>query len=371
MNAPVGGYRARGLTLARDASVELQLEAGLRAAGEDLRARLGSRALRALVLVGSAARGEAGVVVRRGAPAIDNDLDFIAVVDQPRRRTPVLQAWARTWTERLGTEVDVWGVTSARWYTPPATLFWLDVVQGGARMVVGDGDWLRCLPRRSVAGLPAEERGRLLSNRATGLALSSLPGPHGERSIRARHAHKAVMACGDAWLLSQGDYPSRLSDRLDRLVRVGARAIELAEAYEEALRYRRRPDRWTPPVNFEDWYGATVASCRRWHLELEARRTGAPASLDAWLSGPWRRMFPARVDSRPWAGPLRSAQAVATGCARLDVEGLCHPRERLARVSLALAYGDAEQRRLGLDLLGASDEADAHDRLTRLVRLGS
>lgn len=371
MNAPVSWYGARGMTLSRDAVVEASLAAGLRAAGDDLRAQLGPRGLRALVLVGSAARGEAGVVMRGGKPIIDNDLDFIALVDHPRRRSRTLTTWARDWTERLGTEVDVWGVTSARWYAPPATLFWLDVTQGGARMVVGENDWLRCLPTRSAAALPAEERGRLLSNRATGLALSSLPGRHAERSVRARHAHKAVLACGEALLLSKGDYPGRLSDRLDRLVRLGAEAYDLAEAYADALRFRVRPDRWTPKSSFGNWYAGTVALCRRWHLELEARRTGAPALVDAWLSGPWRRMFPARVDSRRFAGPLRSVQAMASGCSRVDAEGWHHPRERLARVSLALAYGDAKQRRVGMDLLGADDEADAHRRLLRLVRLGS
>ncbi|MBX7196778.1 MAG: nucleotidyltransferase domain-containing protein [Sandaracinaceae bacterium] len=331
---------------------------------------------RALLLVGSYARAEGGVVIRDGAPRPYNDLDLVAVVDRVERGThEALKAIAHHFEPRAGVSVDLWPIEIHRLSPPPRTLFWLDVSLGGVKLVDGDATVLSRVALRP-RDVPLEEAGRLLANRAVGLALSQLD-DEGARSEmdsavrdddRTRHLHKAVLACGDALLLAAGAYVGSVEGRREALAKLaGAPHVteELVGAYAAACRFRARPA--TPKDR--GWEGATLRTIARAHLAFEALRVGAPEDPEAYARTKLA-LFPVLPDVRP-LGRLGSAlRARAAGVPLLPWVG--HPRERLARVAVALAYGGARTRPVAEQLLGTrgADARIIRDRLLVLSHRG-
>lgn len=165
--------------------------------------------LHALVLTGAFSRGEGSI--RDDRPV--NDYDLLAL-----RRSPGGGAryhdLARSLSERVGIEVDLVPVWRQRLPHVGRKLFWLDVALGG-RVLVGDPDALRALPRMGPAGLAPLEVARLLGNRAAGLLLA-LPGPAApvDRAQADLQSAKAVIGALDAALLHRGLYAPRLRERL-------------------------------------------------------------------------------------------------------------------------------------------------------------
>jgi len=308
---------------------------------------LGAR-LAALLLVGSYARGEGGVVERRGALHPYNDFDLVAVVrGGGRGLRSRLAAIGHAWTARLGVDVDIYPVGAPALASPPPTLFWLDVALGGVRVLAGDERLLDAVRRLRPRDVPLEEAARLLANRAVGLALSNLERAPADRTRPQRHVHKAALAVGDALLLAADRYQPTVAARAEALrglagaPRVGP---ALVARYEDAARFRLRPERWAPPAGepLDLWLAAAVADLGRRHLAFERLRAGAPSDVAAFAA--WSgRLYPRLSDVRPGGALLASLRAAARAEAPL-LPWTGHPRERLARVAVALAYGGADPR---------------------------
>src|SRR5687767_1520182 len=188
------GRAPASLTLCKDADAEARIQRDLRALSVALTSAMGP-SLRTLLLVGSYARGDGGAT-SRGAY---NDFDLVAVVP---RDTSALRAdltrFTEEWTARLGVHVEIWPLEERRLEAIPPTLFWLDVSLGGVRILAGDRSVEAFLHRIETRDVPLSECGRLLANRAVGLAISNLEGSSATDESLARHAHKAALACGDA-----------------------------------------------------------------------------------------------------------------------------------------------------------------------------
>lgn len=344
----------------------------------DVRATL---APRALLLVGSYARAEGGAVLRGGALRPYNDLDLVVVVRRIEPGTaPALEQIARRWTERLQIAVDLWPIEESRLSPPPRTWFWLDVSLGGVRVVDGDRRVLQAVQVRP-RDVPLEEAARLLANRALGLALSRLDeeGARSETAAavrdddRVRHLHKAALACGDAWMLSAGVYvggSARRSEVLARLEPAPAVGPDLVAAYRDACRFRARPDRWRPARgDVAAWAEEVRPVIARAHLAFEAMRVGSPEDPLGYSTFAGR-LFPELPDVRP-LGPFVSAlRARRDGLPLFSSVGpwVGHPRERLARVAMAIAHGDESARRVAGELLGTRG-ADAAAWRSALVTL--
>jgi hypothetical protein len=248
-------------------------------------------------------------------------------------------------------------------------------------VVSGSASIIARLRRLSPRRVPLDECGRLLANRAVGLALSNLEPVSGHEDRLARHGHKAIFACGDVRLLACDRYrPSHVEKlaELERLEGCPAVGAELVAAYRDALGFRVRPDRWRPPDgDLASWYARIRALAARSHLGYEAWRVGAPGeprALATW-SG---RVFRDLPDVRPGAAPLAALRAALERAAPL-LPYLGHPRERLARVAAALAYApdDPETRATAAALLGVRVRAGQrapdtvlHERLRALVLRG-
>jgi hypothetical protein len=351
-----------------DALVEARIARDLRVVGERLRASLGPR-LVASLLLGSYARGEGGVVVGAdGQLAPYNDYDVVAVVRRGARglRAPLV-AIGHELTREVGVEVEVWPVDEADLDPPPRTLLWLDAALGGARVLEGDAGVLPRLARLDLRHVPLEEAARLAANRAVGLALSRLEGP-GRDLLRAmRHGHKAILACGDATLLATGRYRPTLAERALELGRMAGAPLVSAEdaaAYDSAVRFHARP---TCAGASEAAFDALRRRAGRWHLAIEAWRAGAPTIPLAFVA------FPGRVyrdlADVPIAGWPAAVRAVLAGAAPVS-PWLGHPRERLARAAVALAYGEPFEpsRDVAARVLGAPS-GRPEDLLAALARL--
>lgn len=368
-----------GFTLWGDERAEARVQRDLALVAHEVRHRLGG-ALCALLLLGGYARGEGGVVLRDGEPAPFNDYDFVAVVARGAVEGSGLAACERVLSEQIGVAVDLFPVREDRLARVPATLLWLDASLGGVRLVEGDPRVLARLRRLGPRDVPLDEAGRLLANRAVGLALSNLEPVGGREGRLARHGHKAALACGDAVLLAAARYRPTLAERLRELERLaGAPRVpaELVARYADAVRFRRRPDLWRPAGgDLAAWYREARTWVARWHLDYEAWRVGAPrdpADFARWKD----RLYPRMPDVRRFAAVASAVRLARAGAAPLW-PFIGHPRERLARVGVALAYGieradclAAAARLLGLPSLSSEPAARsaAHARVERLARL--
>ena len=357
--------RASPATAVRDPGLEARVAHEVELAGARIAEALGPR-LRALLLVGSYGRGEGGALGKEGRLAPDNDYDLVAVVDGGARGLrPLLGETCARISASLRFDVEAWPIDAAELARLPPTLFWLDAARDGACLVRGDEATAARLRPITARQVPLDECGRLLANRAVGLALSNLEVAADPLRL-ARHAHKAVLACGDALLLAADRYLPRQEQRLralEALQDAPAVGPELVSAYREALVFRARPDRWQPPRPLQQWYaGARDLVCRA-HLAFESWRAGAP--VDPLAFAGWRGTLYRRLpDVRSAA--LSAFGAALSGDAPLRPY-LGHPRERLARAAVALAYGaGSEHRAAAARLLGAPDASAAE--LSRRLR---
>ncbi|MFO0661600.1 MAG: hypothetical protein U0165_17475 [Polyangiaceae bacterium] len=363
-------------TLRGDCSSEQRVSSDLATLGSSLRAAFGKRLKLALV-VGGFARGEGAMSLVEGSLVPHNDYDLLALVEpslpgDTRRRIEL----ENTWTRKLGVHVEIAFIDDSTLKHPPHTLFWLDVSLGGARVIAGDSSMLSELPQLRARQIPLDEAGRLLANRAVGLALSSLDGPEAIEAVKVRHLHKAVLACGDALLLSADRYTSSLEKRLEALMMLGdapAVGAWLVDAYADAIAYRLDTTSWRPDRESTSvWFSRVKRLVAERHLAFEHWRVGAPVEVAAFV-GHSSELFETRADAR--LDPrLAAARAFLAGAAPL-FPFVGHPRERLARVAIGLAYDrDGTGRRSALNLLGlphtAGDDA-VRASLLRLRSVGS
>ncbi len=367
-----------GRTLVADLAAERRIDLDLADVRDAVAGALGARMV-ALLLVGGYARREGSVVARQGGLGPYNDYDLVAVVRGRTRpvRGPLADLGTRL-RERLSVDVDVWPISERDLGRVPPTLFWLDVSLGGAEVLAGDAAVLERIRPVEPRDVPLDECGRLLANRATGIALSNLEAE--DRDLRcARHAHKAVLAAGDARLLTANRYSGTFAERLaviEQLAHAPAVGPTLVDAYRDAVAFRARPDAWTPPGgDLRRWYARTCDDVGRWHLDYEAWRVGAPFTPRAFAR--WRgRLYRRAPDLRRGGRAFAAARAALRREAPL-LPWLGHPRERLARVSVLLAYGahDVGCRREAALLLGigpgrADDRQALHAALRTLSERG-
>ena len=352
------------LTACRDPGFEARVLRDLAAAGDRLAHELGPR-LRALLLVGSFARGEGGAALVDGRLQPDNDYDLVAVVNHgaARLRRP-LAALCRELSASLKADVEAWPLDEAALPRLPPTLFWLDAARGGVRLVRGSAEVAARLRPLAPRQVPLEECGRLLANRAVGLALTNLE-VAGDARRALRHGHKSILACGDALLLAVDRYAATLPERaaaLESLRDAPAVGAELSQAYRDAVEQRFQPGVALPEAG---WYARIRSVACRAHLAFEAWRAGTPLDPLGYAEhrAPLYRQLP---DVR--SGLVAALLAAAAGDAPL-LPWLGHPRERLARAAVALAYGEEPGHRAAAARLLGSGAAPAalHGALLRLA----
>jgi len=361
-HAPPWGQEAVGLhcgtayTSDRNPDAERMVEAAVGIAREVIGNGLGHD-MEALLLVGGYAGGEGTVEWVDGLPRIHNDLDLVAVVSSARRarslraRCHVLSKEA---TLRAKAVVDVYPVPRAELARKSGKLIWLDAAVRGVRLVAGNPRVIEPLAEFATRGVVLEEVGRLLMNRATGVALSRLAFLAGEdsedvRRTAARHIAKMWLSLGDGLLLTSAQYMRRGEDRhamLLSLARVGASWVtDVSEGFQNGLQYRKAPmDHEVGPHEF------AAACALMWPAfrAVESHRLGCPPwETSREFAADDRYRFPSLVDVS-WTGKALSGPRAALQGALSWTQGWKHPRELLSRVAGLLAFGEASASDLGL-----------------------
>lgn len=316
--------------------------------------------LEALVLIGGYAGGEGAIDWVDGRPAIHNDVDLVAVVPSARRarslraRCVLVSDQA---SEASGATVDVFPIGRAELARPNGKLLWLDAAVRGAKVIAGDAGVLEPLTRFGVRQVVAGEVGRLVMNRATGLALSRLAFAAGsdEEARAARHVAKAWLALGDALLLSLDRYAGSSADRLARLealAGIGAPWVGvLADGYARALAYRQDPAAGAvAPDELADQCARMWPVCSAIEAQrLDREPWSNPDDYAAEAAPRFPELVDVPVAGRWLAGP-RAALRGRVSWRR----GGRHPREVLARAAVLLGFSDRQDaaRRTCAEWLG-------------------
>ena len=213
-------------------------------------------------------------------------------------------------------------------------------------VLTGDLTVMRPLDSLGPRSVASGELGRLLVNRATGLALSRLAFEAGDdEAVRgARHVAKAALALGDALLVTVDQYPATLRARLEvlqRLAKVGAPFVRQIEtAYAQAIAFREAP------TEARVFLPALEQACL--HLwgpfaSMEAHRLGTPAATPMDYAEARGARFPELSDVSALGRTLGGLRGALTHTVPWRASRW-HPRESLARAAVVLAF-EAHRRR--------------------------
>lgn len=321
------------------ADLEVRVEADVRLARRAIEERAPASAV---VVAGSAGRGEAGVVPTSDGPRMLNDYDFAVIGPDAAGAADLGPALAAA----LGTDFcDVLAFTTLA--APPSQLLF-DLRYGG-QVVAGDRRALDRLPAWAPAEIPARDTARLLLNRIVGVMLVPLPEQRGEAAVSAFAANqlaKAFTAAGDAHLQIAGDYATRGRERRARLAAL-APALGLdpcwATRIDAAYAFKLEPAAAAAPAGAADF-----AAVRTVIGDAAVRLAG---------------------DGRcPWSMLVESALADEAG--REDDDAFIHARLRAAGLALSPRARAVRLRQRMLDALVALfrhglDGTDEDDVLAR------
>lgn len=235
-------------TLMGDAAFDEMLDKHLSDISDAVKKSVVSKDIVALVLGGGYGRGEGGVFeTSAGQKKLYNDLDFFVITENlnSSRLKKVDQALAdigESFTRKIAVDVDFGPAKTLRQLAKmPFTMMWQELREG--HVLVYGADVLNSLPDHDLHDLPRSEGLRLLLNRGAGLLFAGQC--FRQENINTvdldfigRNLYKAVLACGDVFLILRNQYCLSVQDRLCLLEELGAEDVEL---YRQALRFKLSP----------------------------------------------------------------------------------------------------------------------------------
>ena len=235
--------------------------------------------LAAVVLGGGYGRGEGGVLKTPLGDRLYNDLDFFVFSYGGSRRENEqihceLAKISERWEKVLGIAVDFSPVKNlSSLHRVSHTLMFQELLHGWIP-VWGAVDWAKWIPAMRPDELPFSEAVRLLLNRGMGLMFAGeyLKSGKDDADFVVRNMNKAILGCGDAFLLSAGHYCWRGPERVGafrRFVKQMGLPEEYATSYEEAYQYKLEPIPKLPDAPWERW-----RFCRSFFMETVCRLAG-------------------------------------------------------------------------------------------------
>jgi len=248
--------------------------------------------LTAVILGGGYGRGEGGVVRKEnGEAGLFNDYDMFIIVNglsasARSKYNAALRRASELLTSALGLEVDFSPLKNRQELAGlPATMMWYEL-KHGHRVIYGPENILDSVPDFDGNQLPPDNAMQLMLNRGTGLLLAR--DRLREESITAddndfitRNIYKAVMACGDAFLMLRQRFDSSYCRRRELLAEFHNDPLiavsGLLPLYQESIDYKLRPTPGRKPAEllalyhralsiFHDFYSFTI--CSVYGLEL-------------------------------------------------------------------------------------------------------
>ena len=242
-------------TVNGDAAFDQMLDNWLEAIAEAVGKSSAGGDIAAILLGGGYGRGEGGVFeAPDGQKKLYNDLDFFVIAKNRGRSrikkiNRVLAVLGEKFSREIGVSVDFCPAkTSNQLARIPFTMMWQEMRERHL-LVYGREDVLEPLPDYDLRMLPRSEGLRLLLNRGTGLlfvkqrfGLKNLTTE--DRDFIGRNLYKAVLACGDVFLLLHHKYCLSVGKRLQLLEELGKDKLDAEdmELYRDAVRFKFSPE---------------------------------------------------------------------------------------------------------------------------------
>lgn len=336
-----------------------------------------------LILIGGYGRGEGGVEQTEQGEQLHNNLDLL-LVTRLKPTSERVREFMERFDEELqmlraiyGVGLDASAVNWAHLSRTRGTLMGYDA-RHGHRVVVGQRDLLGKMSPYLVKHIDPSQIEDLVVNRGTLLIINrvalrgqedcTIESPLGHMLVK--HAMKATIGYGDAWLYHRGLYDWSYVEKLRRMTQFAHIAPWLARHYIEAGSFRLQPDyRSLNETLDKESNRQLIHELARVHSEF-ANQPHSPRSA-VWTGELHHRLQ--RESQLNWSKPrqclgtiLRAAKHMRDSRtsrmqSRLRVAGL-GPRRwlRLAFPYVAYGLGTTEEREALAVLLGASPRA-AHD----------
>ena len=344
--------------------VEARIQAILDEAVAEVRRIVPGPSLRAFVLLGGYGRAEGGVEVRGTQELPHNNLDLLLIA-RGRGDPAALKARLDEALAPIGARhqigLDLGVISEKTLARARVRVMWYDL-RFGHRTLLGDAEFVKSLTRFRVDRILPEDMRDLLVNRGTLLVINRalMDLAHREPDTRRtliRHAMKAIIGYGDAWLFFHRDYHWSYRERRERMRARRDAPERLRALYDEAMGFRFRADyaAWSAR-DLDGWLDEVVADLAPVHLEVESLRLARPGLT--WDEHPRASLFAAlrSFPLEPWAWLQKARSAVRAlsdwafvvsppgpGRSRLDVGvraawAFAPARERLAVLFPLVAY---------------------------------
>ena len=236
-----------------DAAFDKMLDGYLDEISEAIRQSEFSGDISAVVLGGGYGRGEGGVFETSGGKKrLYNDLDFFVIAEnisyaRLKKVDRAVASIGKDFSRRLEIDVDFGPAKTLRQLAKmPFTMMWQELREGHI-VIYGDKEVLNVLPDYDLHDLPSSEGLRLLLNRGAGLLFVRQRFGQEKISVEdrdfiGRNLNKAVLACGDVFLILRKKYCLSVKDRLVLLEKLNA---ELAESYRRAVDFKFSPETYS------------------------------------------------------------------------------------------------------------------------------
>jgi len=237
-------------TLKGDAAFDKMLDKHLIDISEAVKQSDISEDIAAIVLGGGYGRGEGGVFkTSDGQEKLYNDLDFFVITKNLKRSRlkKINKAFAligESFSKNIGVDVDFGPAKNLKQLSKmPFTMMWQELREGHI-VIYGDDKVLNSLPVYDLHDLPRSEGLRLLLNRGAGLLFARQKFEQEnisteDRDFIGRNLYKAVLACGDVFLLLRNEYCISVQDKLSLLETLNADAVNI---YRQAVQFKLSPE---------------------------------------------------------------------------------------------------------------------------------
>lgn len=286
VNIPPTGPR---FTLYGGDELEKRIAADIAYVTDTIRHAVPESVLVAIWLGGGYGRGEGGIRKTVVGELPYNDYDFFVIVHKLAcfrmaglKRT--LNRLAADCGLELGVEVEIALLTVTQLEHLECQQIWVDL-RSSARTVWGDDSVVAKLPAYPPATIPPFEGTRLLINRTALLLMVAYPryAPGGRLTEEqaTRWVRKTILACGDALLITTGNYRTGWLDRLQVVLADPEMDTWLKDHYRDAVYERLRGDDGLAPSHpsptADDFFGYVLDV----YLRVESIRLGRDWRADS------------------------------------------------------------------------------------------
>lgn len=374
-------------------SVEACVKEMVERATHVIAANIDPSTYRSMILHGGYGRGEGGVERVGFLQRPHNNLDFL-MITRPfypgdlaalKRRMDDL---FRPIVTDYGVGIDTGVIREWTLRASPCLVMWYDM-RFGHKTALGDATFVGSLSRFSKARIEPWDMRDLLINRGTLLVINDALLARGARSdldrrFIVKHAMKAIIGYGDAYLFAAGRYDWSYVTRQRRMRALLSAPARLRQLYEEAMDFRFEPA-------YASYVGRDLGA---WMAELRSELSPVHLAFERFrLNEPWltweryadRALRYALVESLfSSRAALRKAKNLVQGLragaqtfnqgALFDVATLCNGERGNRSIAFpAVLYGEGGPAlaELARSLLGAESASPADLSRAYLARWGA